>query len=262
MSEPIPSDWRNRIRDLIRRIDPGAPSQLYIVDAADVSEFYRLDGCRGCTCPVQSLDFLSVLRSRGEWRGPAPCMLLDVSKFTDLSSLLDVGLHEYVHILQVWSLHNRVKILAANLTQEDIASQGPTPEKPHTVNRSQQVPWEDHAMDFARLACHLSWRAHRAGFDIEAEQIYRSHFYGLTSAFQCYCLLDDTGELAGLASLPLFEVAKIDPPERYRDFAARCLKEALAHRTEKGSNRENQRRIAASNAHDAESAERGNTGAH
>lgn len=217
------SDLFAYAREVLATVDPTVTAPVYLVDAADAAAV--LDTPKGIgafTAPLLSYRLKPILEARGEWNGPGFAAVVVPGWFETIRHLAAGVLHEYSHAAPYQTLLDAA--FPCGLPDAAPAWAERTDRQVTLTTETEERPWTHHGPDFARLAMHATHRLNAAGGAVDPAWVFTGRWYLLSAADQYLAALGDEPER--LASLPLAEVAKVEAPASFRDFAAADLARA------------------------------------
>ena len=214
----IPSDLADEALDLVRHIAPEFKlHNLYLLDAADLQ---RLEPDTSCMAYVETSivppDIRDHLQAIGEWEGQGSAIVVctdnirrDCNNFR--VAFLTVMLHEICHLLP---LSIAVPVDVDPTPQE--RKQAAEVHHEFITKPVCNLVAADHGDRFARIACHVLFRALAIGFVAPAHQMFAGYTYGLSHPHDYYEALG--GEPFRMSGELFSTIARTPPPRAFIDL--------------------------------------------
>ncbi len=191
----------------------GANTLYLVFDSDSALDF---SGNKGFTCKGASVDFRAEIGDR--WRGPGPCIFLNVSHYRDTSRLVEqliaLLIHELAHVFQFktergFFSEKRFTRFTAEVAEH--RESVPRESTPITEISAKRIAWSSitHGHDFIRPLIHLMIRAEAAGWSFNRDELADWDTIGFTGPAGYVELL--TQDLRQLARKPLQAIHEHEP---------------------------------------------------
>jgi hypothetical protein len=245
----ITADWKTDAELLLRAIDPGSTTPLYIFDMHDplvLDPVVAKPGpspakyALGFTSSLLDLQLRAGLRARGLWRGRGFGTLIDASGIERLynsiglppldlrRNLLGIVLHEYAHFVS-GALPVREEEADQILARSPAARETLTMPLGAGLMREPAVPWHHHDHHFGRAAIHAWYRADRLRPQLD---LHPNEVWSARSSYRLCSVMDYIEALAdeprARAHEPLQSILSSPPPAAYREFGEQDIQRAAA----------------------------------